>query len=82
VRVKNDSAREGDEVVQLYVSGGGAPDDPIRQLRGFQRIHLRAGESRNVEFTIGPDDLPKNKARISVGSGQPAGQVPRVEAVL
>jgi beta-glucosidase len=82
VRVKNDSTREGDEVVQLYVSGGGAPDDPIRQLRGFQRVHLRPNESRDVEFTIAPDDLPKNKTRISVGSGQPAGQIPHLEAVL
>jgi beta-glucosidase len=71
VRVKNGSSREGDEVVQLYFSGGTAEDDPIRQLRGFQRIHLQAGEAREVEFTIAPDDLPKDKVKISVGGGQP-----------
>src|ERR1700683_3199862 len=52
VRVKNNSARDGDEVVQLYAGGGGAVDDAIRQLRGFQRVHLRAGETREVEFTM------------------------------
>jgi beta-glucosidase len=82
VRVKNDSKREGDEVVQLYLSGGGAADDPIRQLHGFQRIHLGPGETRQVEFTIDPGDLPRNKVRISVGGGQPAGQIPRVKGML
>ena len=44
--VKNTSTRDGDEVVQLYVGGGAGEESPIRSLRGFQRIHLRAGESR------------------------------------
>jgi beta-glucosidase len=82
VRVKNDSGREGDEVVQLYLSGGGGADDPIRQLRGFQRVHLGAGETRDVEFSIGIEDLPKNKVRISVGGGQPVGGIHHLEAVL
>jgi beta-glucosidase len=82
VRVKNDSAREGDEVVQLYVSGAGGADDPIRNLRGFQRIHLRAGETRDVEFTLGSDDVPKNKTKISVGGGQPVGLIPHVEGMV
>ncbi len=81
-RVKNVSAREGDEVAQLYVAGGGAAGDPIRQLRGFQRIRLKPGETRTVEFSIGAGDAPKNKVKISVGSGQPVGQVPRVEGEL
>jgi len=82
VRVKNDSSREGDEVVQLYVTGGGAPGDPIRTLRGFQRLHLRAGETRDVEFTIAATDLPKTKVRITVGGGQPTGKIPYAEATL
>jgi beta-glucosidase len=81
VRVKNDSPREGDEVVQLYVTGDDG-SEAIRQLRGFQRVHLRAGESRDVRFTLAPQDLPKGKATISVGSGQPVGKVPRVEGTL
>ena len=79
VRVKNDSLREGDEVVQLYVAGGGADGDPLRQLRGFQRVHLRAGETREVQFALGKGDMPPGKVKISVGGGQPAGTVARVE---
>ena len=80
VRVKNESAREGDEVVQLYFDGGGAPDDPIRQLRGFQRVHLRAGETRDVTFVV--DDVPKGRVKFSVGGGQPVGPVARVTGTL
>ena len=50
--VKNTSSREGDEVVQLYIGGGADADAPIRNLRGFQRIHLKPGESRQVKFTL------------------------------
>ena len=43
VRVKNASGPDGDEVVQLYVSGPAGPENPLRELRGFRRIHLPAG---------------------------------------
>ena len=82
VRVKNDSKMDGDEVVQLYVDGAGGAEDPIRSLRGFERVHLRAGEARDVQFNIGADDLPKAKTRISVGGGQPIGTIPRVQGTL
>ncbi len=82
VRVKNNSTREGDEVVQLYVTGGGATDDPIRTLRGFQRVHLRAGETRDVEFALAAGDIPKAKVRITVGGGQPIGKIPFAETML
>ena len=80
VSVKNDSARDGDEVVELYIAGGA--DEAIRDLRGFERVHLRAGETREVEFTVSPGDLPKAQATISVGGGQPSAQIPHVEGVL
>ena len=82
VRVKNDSARDGDEVVQFYVDGPGGADDPIRSLRGFERIHLRAGESRDVEFHLAPQDVPKAPTHIGVGGGQPVPQVSHVEGIL
>src|ERR1017187_6597660 len=44
--VKNTSSRDGDEVVQLYVTGDPGEEAPIRSLRGFQRVHLRAGQSQ------------------------------------
>ena len=80
--VKNTSSREGDEVVQLYLGGGDGDDAPVRSLRGFQRIHLRAGESRKVAFTVAAEDLPKATVEVSVGGGQPVGTTPCVKGSL
>jgi beta-glucosidase len=80
--VRNTSARDGDEVVQLYLGGDSAEESPIRSLRGFQRVHLRAGESRAVIFTLGFGDLPKSTVDVSVGGGQPAANVPHVRGKL
>jgi beta-glucosidase len=80
--VQNSSARDGDEVVQLYVGGGAEAGAPIRSLRGFQRIHLRAGESRDVTFVLGRDDVPKSEVDVSVGSGQPLASTPHVRGRL
>lgn len=80
--VKNTSMREVDEVVQLYVVGGPGDEAPIRDLRGFQRIQLGAGESRRVSFTLGSDEIPKSKVEISVGGGQPVGDMPHVKGAL
>jgi beta-glucosidase len=80
--VKNTSAREGDEVVQLYVGSGAGEESPVRSLRGFLRIHLRAGESRQVNFTLGTDDVPKSAVEISVGGGQPVSNIPHVRGTL
>jgi beta-glucosidase len=80
--VRNTSARDGDEVVQLYVGGGPDEEAPVRSLRGFQRIRLRAGESREVTFTLGTDDLPKSAVEVSVGGGQPLAGTPHVRGRL
>jgi beta-glucosidase len=80
--VRNTSSRDGDEVVQLYVAGGGDAEAPIRSLRGFQRVHLRAGESREVTFTLEAAELPKTPVEISVGGGQPLGRTPHVAGRL
>ena len=82
VMVQNTSRRDGDEVVQLYVAGDGSAEAPIRNLAGFQRIHLRAGEKRQVSFTVAADDLPKSAVAISVGGGQPAANVQSVRGTL
>jgi beta-glucosidase len=79
--VRNSSAREGDEVVQLYVGGGPGAEAPIRTLRGFKRIHLRAGESRELVFALASEDLPKGTVEISVGGGQPT-RSPHVRGTL
>ncbi len=80
--VKNASTREGDEVVQLYIGGGPGNEAPMRNLRGFQRIHLRAGESRKVRFTVGSEDLPKSKVEVSMGGGQPMENIPHLKGAL
>jgi beta-glucosidase len=80
--VKNTSLCEGDEVVQLYIGGEVEQDAPIRSLRGFERIHLRPGESREVKFILTPEGLPKAKVQISVGGGQPVGGTACVKGVL
>jgi beta-glucosidase len=80
--VKNTSARDGDEVVQLYVAGGTRDGAPIRSLRGFQRVSLKAGESREVTFTVATEDLPASGAEISVGGGQPLPGVSCVKGTL
>jgi beta-glucosidase len=80
--VRNTSSRDGDEVVQLYVSGGSEPEAPARSLRGFQRVHLRAGESRDVTFELEAADLPKTPVEISVGGGQPVGRTPHLAGRL
>ena len=78
----NTFGRDGDEVVQLYVGRRPRGRAPVRNLRGFQRIHLRAGESREVTFTIGSDDLPKSTVEVSVGGGQPLANTPHLRGRL
>jgi beta-glucosidase len=83
VEVSNTGDKDGDEVVQLYVS---LPESelrkPIRSLQGFKRIHLKAGETRTVEFVLQPqqfagrdeENIPLVEAGnvlISVGGKQP-----------
>ena len=56
--VRNSGTRSGDEIVQLYVNDPVATvSRPVRELKGFQRITLGAGQSRRVEFTLTRDDL-------------------------
>ena len=56
--VENTGKREGTEVVQLYVHDRVAPTSrPVRELKGFQRVTLAAGEHKAVEFTVKVNDL-------------------------
>ena len=58
VTVENTGARDADEVVQLYIRDMVASiSRPVKELKGFQRIHLVAGESKEVSFEITPDML-------------------------
>lgn len=94
VRVTNSGAVAGEEVIQLYVMN---PDSSIKSaskaLKGFERLSLRAGESKIVKFSLTGDDLSyvndeggkelyKNKLAISVGGCQPDEANPKTGNVL
>lgn len=56
--VKNTGSRAGDETVQLYIrEQGTSVARPVRELKGFQRVSLQAGETKKAEFTLGRDEL-------------------------
>ncbi|HWV25571.1 MAG TPA: beta-glucosidase BglX [Thermomicrobiales bacterium] len=58
VEVTNTGARTADDVAQMYIHQRfGSASRPIRELKGFQRVTLEAGERRTVTFTLGPDQL-------------------------
>lgn len=58
VNVKNTGTRDGAEVVQLYIRDMvGSITRPVKELKGFEKIWLKAGESRNINFTISEEDL-------------------------
>jgi beta-glucosidase len=83
VEVENSGKVAGEEVVQLYVkNASGGENAPIRSLEGFQRIALKPGEKKQVEFTlaarqfsaIGADNkraITPGQYEISVGGKQP-----------
>jgi beta-glucosidase len=56
--IQNTGAREGTEVVQLYVHDRVAPTSrPVRELKGFERVSLAPGEHKTVEFAVKAKDL-------------------------
>ncbi len=78
--VENVSSRDGEEVAQLYVAG--QPGESVRSLRGFRRVALRAGERRELSFSLSGEDLPSAAVEVSVGGGQPLQGVAHVRAAL
>jgi beta-glucosidase len=58
VNVKNTGSVAGAEVVQLYLRNTAASvEQPVRELKGFSRVNLAPGENRQVEFSLGFDEL-------------------------
>lgn len=56
--VRNTGSRAGAEVVQLYLQGAiGRVTRPVKELKGFRKVFLAAGESRQVEFELTRDEL-------------------------
>jgi beta-glucosidase len=93
VDVKNASQRDGNEVVELYISFPKVAGAPLKALRGFARVPLKAGEQRHVKLTLSPRDLSYvNEAGdrlvgagdyvVTVGGGQPGTNAAHAEAHL
>jgi len=93
VDVRNSGKRDGDEVVELYITFPKVPGAPLRALRGFTRVHLSEGEQKHVKLTLDPRDLSYvNEAGdrlvgagdyvITVGGGQPGTGAAQAEAHL
>jgi beta-glucosidase len=93
VDVKNTGKRDGDEVAELYISFPKLPGAPLLALRGFTRVHLKAGEQKHVKLTLSPRDLSfVNEAGdrfvstgdylITVGGGQPGTGAPHADSHL
>ncbi len=83
IQVRNAGTRDGDEVVQLYIKNLTADGStPLQSLQGLQRIHLHAGETKLVHFTLQPKQfavidsqhqcvVEPNKFAVSIGGGIP-----------
>jgi beta-glucosidase len=81
--VTNSGAVAGDEVVQLYLTHENVEGASLRELRGFQRIHLAPGQSKTVKFNLsnrdvsivdaaGKREIVSATVKAWVGGGQPA----------
>jgi beta-glucosidase len=73
VDVANTAGPKGDEVVQLYIHDPVASiSQPVRRLRGFQRITLDPGAKKTVTFTLDAGDVGfyDNRGRFVVEPGQ------------
>lgn len=69
VTVTNKSNSEGEEVVQCYVRDLiGSVTRPVKELKGFQKIILKAGESKTVTFTITSGMLSFHRADMTYGT--------------
>jgi beta-glucosidase len=82
VDIRNTSDRAGDEVAELYLHFPESAGRPIRALRGFTRLHLDAGQTRRVHFSLDARGLSEVNEKgdrivaagayqVSVGGGQP-----------
>ncbi|HSE24825.1 MAG TPA: glycoside hydrolase family 3 C-terminal domain-containing protein [Pyrinomonadaceae bacterium] len=89
VTVANTGKRAGDEVVQVYLSFPNVSGAPLRALRGFKRIHLKAGEVQKLRFELKERDLSmvseagepiiaEGQYSVLIGGGQPDTGLPTV----
>jgi beta-glucosidase len=93
IDIQNTSPRPGEEVAELYLTFPKSPSAPIHALRGFQRLHLNSGESRQVHFDLEARDLStvdakgkrvveKGTYQLTVGGGQPGSGAPHASSTF
>lgn len=69
INVSNASKRDGEEVVQLYVRDRvGSTTRPVKELKGFQKVMIKAGESKQITFSLSPEDLAFYREDMSLGT--------------
>ncbi|WP_163399754.1 glycoside hydrolase family 3 C-terminal domain-containing protein [Flavobacterium fluviatile] len=83
VRVTNTGKSEGEEVAQLYIiNQDSSIKAPLKSLKGFERLRLKSGESKTINFTLSPEDLSSitaegdikqlsSKIKLAIGGCQP-----------
>ena len=57
IKVKNRGKMDGDEVVQVYVKKADDVDGPVMSLRGFKRVHVKAGKKAVVEIPLSAENI-------------------------
>jgi beta-glucosidase len=68
-RVTNTGTRDGEEVVQLYTRDiTGSVTRPMKELKGFQKVLIKAGEVKEITFTLSASDLSFYRYDMSFGS--------------
>ena len=73
VPVSNTGSREGTETIQVYVKALDYPDAPIKSLKGFQKLSLKAGETANATITLDSESFEyydENIDELSTRSGR------------
>ena len=75
VDVKNTGSRDGEEIVQLYIRDLQDKEGPLKSLRGFQRVNVKAGQTQKVTIELTPQsfefwDLETNTMRVKPGKYQ------------
>jgi beta-glucosidase len=69
VAVTNNGAYDGEEVVQCYIRDlVGSVTRPVKELKGFEKISLKAGESKTVHFEITPEMLSFHRQDMTYGA--------------
>jgi beta-glucosidase len=72
VPVKNVGKRNGTEIVQLYIRNLADAEGPLKSLRGFARVDVRAGQTAKADITLSPEsfefwDAETNTMRVKPG---------------